>query len=496
MGLFRKLSLLAALLSLLAWDFAQTSSVGIDPIASALRAREFDRALQLIQPALRHAPKSAQLWTLQGIALSGEGREPEALASFRNALKISPEYLPALEGAAQLEYKAGNVAAVSLLQRVLRLRPEDQTSHAMLAVLFCRRGDCVTAVPHFELSGPLLDSQPIALQQYGKCLVRLKQLDKAISVFRRLVTLDSADSNARRNLSTVQLMAERPKDAIETLAPLLQAGDSNTRTLQLAAAAYEADGDTPQAVRLLRQAIVSDPRDVGLYLDFADISLDHQSFQAGIAIINSGLALQPNAAPLYVARGVLYVQMAQYEQAEADFDKADTLDPRQSVSSAALGLEAVQKNDPDQALATVRSKLAKKPNDAYLLYLQAEILSQKGPEAGSPEFQMAQRSLQKAVSLQPGLGAAHDLLAKLDLQAGQNHEAIEQSRRALSIDPKDQTAVYHLIQALRKNGDEAEIPDLLKRLAQLRQEATKQEERRNRYKLIEGDAQPGHSAQP
>jgi tetratricopeptide (TPR) repeat protein len=183
--------------------------------------------------------------------------------------------------------------------------------------------------------------------------------------------------------------------------------------------------------------------------------------------------VQPNSAELYLARGVLYVQMAQYDQAEADFDRANALDPRQAIGSAALGLEAVQKNSPDEALATVRSKLAKKPNDAYLLFLQADILNQKGADVGSAEFQTALGSARKAVSLQPSLAPAHNLLAKLYLQAGQNREAIEESRKALKIDPKDQTAVYHLIQALRKTGDKTELPNLLKRLAELRQEATK-----------------------
>ena len=40
--------------------------------------------------------------------------------------------------------------------------------------------------------------QPIALQRYGACLVRLKRLDKAIAVFSRLVILDSANGNARQ----------------------------------------------------------------------------------------------------------------------------------------------------------------------------------------------------------------------------------------------------------------------------------------------------------
>jgi hypothetical protein len=55
--------------------------------------------------------------------------------------------------------------------------------------------------------------------------------------------------------------------------------------------------------------------------------------------------------------------------------------------------------------------------------------------------------------------------------------------------------VYHLIQALRKTGDKTELPDLLKRLAELRQEANKQEEQRNRYKLLEGNAPADKPAQ-
>jgi tetratricopeptide (TPR) repeat protein len=488
MSVPNKIVFLAGLLFLISVAFAQTGSDPLPAITTALRAREFDKAIQLLQPALQESPNSAQLWTLQGIAFSGEARTREALASFQRALKISPDYLPALEGAAQLEYDAGSASAVPLLQHLLAVHPNDPTSHGMLAVLLCKHGDCAAALPHFEQSGPLLDSQPAALRQYGTCLVRLKQLEKAISVFDRLLTLNSTDDDTRRDLATVQLMAEHPNDAVETLAPLLQAGKPNPRTLELAASAHEASGDTPQAVGLLRQAIIAEPRNIDLYLDFVNLSMDHQSFQAGVAMINSGLAVQPNAAQLYVARGVLYVQLAQYGEAEADFEKANALDPKQGIGSAALGLEATQKNSPDQALATVRSKLAKKPNDAYLLFLQADILNQRGLSVGSTEFQTALASAKKAVGLQPDLGAAHDLLAKLYLQAGQNREVIEQSRKALIIDPKDQTAVYHLIQALRKTEDKAELPELLKRLAQLRQDATKQEQQNNRYRLIEGSA--------
>jgi Tfp pilus assembly protein PilF len=100
------------------------------------------------------------------------------------------------------------------------------------------------------------------------------------------------------------------------------------------------------------------------------------------------------------------------------------------------------------------------------------------------------RSARKAVALRPGLGPAHAVLAKLYLQGGQYAEAVEQCRKAIDIDPKDRTSLYRLVQALRKTGNNAEIPSLLKRLAVLRQEATKEDRERSRFKLVEGDTEP------
>jgi hypothetical protein len=56
----------------------------------------------------------------------------------------------------------------------------------------------------------------------------------------------------------------------------------------------------------------------------------------------------------------------------------------------------------------------------------------------------------------------------------------------LKIDAKDQAALYHLIVALRKTDRKAEIPELLKRLAEARRDATKDEAEQNRYKLVVG----------
>jgi tetratricopeptide (TPR) repeat protein len=473
---------------------SQTPRNRIDPIRSALGAGQYDKAAELTRAALLESPNNAQLWTLQGIALINKGDSKGARTSFQQALKFAPNNVAALAGAAQIEYQEGTPTAVALLNRLLQLRPANPTGHAMLAVLQYRQGNCVAAVPHFERAGPLLDSQIDALHAYATCLVRLKRLDEAGAIFERTVAQHPTDRQERHLLASIQLLARKPQEALTTLQPLLGTPDVDANTLALASRAHEDQGDTPEAVNELRQALLLDPRNTSLYLDFANICFAHESFQVGVDVISEGLLLQQRADELYVARGVLYVQLAQYEKAEADFEKAYELNPNQSLSTAAQGLASVQANDLDHALASIQAKLERKPNDALLLYLQADVLSQKGVDPGSPEFQLAMRSAKKAVTLQPTLGAARGVLAKLYVQNGQYTEAIAQCRKALVIDPKDQTALYRLIQSLRKTGQKEEIPPLLKRLAQLREQATQDERERYRYKLIE-DSQGNPPAQ-
>jgi tetratricopeptide (TPR) repeat protein len=209
-------------------------------------------------------------------------------------------------------------------------------------------------------------------------------------------------------------------------------------------------------------------------------------------MIDAGLKLQPGAAQLYVARGVLYVQLADYDKAGADFEKAAELDPKQGMSAAAQSMLSEEQNqsDPERALATVRAKLAKQPGEAFLWYLQAAILSQNSAEPGSAEFQQGLDSAKRAVALQPSLIAAHNVLAKYYFAAGQNELAVKECRIVLEKDPSDQSALYHLVIALRKSDNQAEIPDLLKRLAKARQDATRLEGERNRYKLVVSSSEP------
>ena len=483
----RTLAGIAGTLLLFSSLTAQVRADRVQQIITALRNQQYAQALALLQPAIEVSPRDARLRTMQGVAFEGQGQIQEALSAYHKALALAPDDTLALQNAAQIEYNRGNPAGIPLIEHLLRLRPEDITSHGMLAVLEYQRGNCAAAVPHFEKAALLFASKLPALHAYGVCLVRLRRFQQAAGVFQQSVVLNSRDPRERQVLASVQIMARQPQQALSTLEPLLR-GIPDADSLELASNADEDLHETDNAVDALRQAILIAPHNVHLYVDFAALSAAHQSFQVGIDAVNDGIHLEPRAAPLYFARGMLYVQIAQYDKAEQDFEKAYALDPSQSLSVAAQGLAAVQQNDLTRALTEVQHNLARKPDDPILLYLQADILVQQGASPGSADFRTAMRSARRAVLLRPALGPAREVLAKLYLQADQYQAAAEQCRKALEVDPSDQTALYHLIQAVRKTDQKAEIPALLKRLATLRQQASNEEREQYRFKLVEGGA--------
>lgn len=478
-------SLLFFLALLVAPAWGQGSGVSVQALTRALRSGDREKALTLARELVRRQPKDPRSWTLEGIVLSDMKRPEEGLKAFQSALRLQPDFLPALEGAAEIAYNSHHPAtARQLLQRLVRIRPEDQTAHAMLGVLSFEAKDCSAAVTHFEKSSEVIHGNPVALTEFGSCLMQLHRPSDAIPVFTRVSALQPQDWHSKYNLAVAEYQAHEYSGAVRTLQPLLKGPHPNVGALNLAGACYEAQNQTAKAVAALRQGIVLDPSDVRNYLDLATISLDHGSYQVGIDVLNTGLKVMPNSWRLHAERGVLNVQLGKFKQASADFETANHLQPSQQTANVAMGITLIQENHLDQSLDFVRKRLKQSPNDAVLNYLLAEILIRMGVHPGSSEYDEAVSAATHATRVNPSFVLARDDLAQLELMAGHLDAVIHESKRALAADPSDQTAVYHLIVAYRQRHNTTEVAALVKRLAVLTKAAQKKYELQNRVRLV------------
>ena len=468
---------------------AQDVNVSISSIESLIRSQQYDQALSTLKTALRGSPGDFKLWTLEGICLALQGNDREALASFDHAIRISPDYSPALKGEIQILYKTGDRRAIPLLERMLKSNSGDVTGHEMLATLEQRAGDCRAAVSQFLLSKDAIANHPDSLEAYGYCLFKLDRTDDAIPVFRQLIPLVPGQAYPSYDLAVLLVATHNNDEAVKVLEPLLTPDQTDPDILSLASQAYEATGNTPKAVALQRQAIVLDPTDPSNYVLFAVLCMTHDSFQVGIDMLNAGLERISGNSSLYLSRGVLYVQLGEYDKAEADFKMAEQLDSTQSIAAYAGDLTVLQRNDPNAALVRVREQLKAHPDNPLFHLLLAQLIMNSAPDPQSSEFKEAMQNALAAAKTKPDLVDAHNELASMYMSLNQYDRAVKECRTALQYDPSNETAMYHLVISLRHSGQSNdELQPLVKRLSEMHQESLRHETDRKRFRLVEEGA--------
>lgn len=476
-----QIALAAALAAAAAFAAAQTNPPDAGPVIQMLREHQNQQAATAADQMLAQAPHDCRLLSLRGIALNGLQKPAEAERSFQDALRYCPDDLLALEGAAEIAYAERRPETPQLLLHIVALRPQDVTAHAMLASFYRGKEDCRAALPHFEASEALFGSRPKFREAYAFCLAKTEQYAQAATVY-EAVLAEAPDPSTRYNLALVEWKLHDAKSALETLRPLLTS-DANEMVLALGSRVAEDGGDTPEAVKLLRSAIVQRPKDTANYLEFAQISFNHHSFQVGIDMLNAGLTQLPEAAPLYLARGVLEVQLSQSEQAIADFERAHKLEPQLSLAMDAMGIVESQQYKQSTALDLFSQQARLHPRDALLQYLYAEALSNASSQEDTT--QKAIQAAERSVAVEPGYAPARDLLALLWLRVQQPQKALEQAQAALKIQPDDDVALYHEIMARRRLGQTDQVQALVKQLATMRSENAQKEKAGHHYMLQE-----------
>jgi len=463
----RKLVTAMAAVGLPAMLCAQQGGDDANAVMRALQHNDNAQAVAIAGRILITHPSDCRILTLRGIALSRGGQVSDANKSFEHAIASCPESLPALEGAAQIAYATHSPAASDLLHRILLQRPDDQTSHAMLGTLSFQRGDCPAAIEHFDHSLALVQKSIEAQRELGACLWAQGDHQKAEEAFRHIAEQDQNEKNLLQ-LAFVQWKSKDFDAALSTLQPLLTSSDAGSKPFALAAQIAEEKGDTPHAVEWLRTANVKDPADTANYLLFATISFNHASYQVGIDVVNAGIQQSPDAAKLYLARGVLQVQLSHYAPALADFEKAHALDPQLSLVQDAMGMIRSQQHDWAGSLQIFQHQAAEHPQDPLIQYLYAEALATGEGDSAGQNLAKAIAAVKKSLQIEPGYQPARDLLCTLLLKTNQYTEVIDQAGIALKQDPNDQSALYEEIQAQRRLGNKEAISPLVRRLQELK----------------------------
>lgn len=441
--------------SILAWlalgvTFGQPS--GIEEVVRALREQRFGAAHGLLQPLLARQPSNARMLALDGMALAGMRQTAASLRQYDRALAVTPDFLPALLGKAEVQYQTSATGAATTLRRVLAIDAENVTAHAMLASLDFARKDCRQAIPHFE-----------------KGLARVEQNETAVAQFATCLSLETRYAEAIRLLEPV-CARSRP-------APYL---------IRLLARAYEFDHRSAGAIELLKRGVGLYPNEESFYLDLGAVCADFNAFDLGLEVLAAGASRIPSSPAIRMLRGILFVLKGDADRGDAEFAEADRLSPKQMhrALGEAYASMLIGSVDLSRTIQTIRDRLKAQPDDAVLHFVLAEALTRTPADPGNPRFAEAVSHLERSCRLKPDFARAHSALGRMYRKAGRPTESIREFETALRLDPASHVDAYQLANLLKTAGRESEAQALFARVRTLREQDRQAADERTRLELV------------
>jgi tetratricopeptide (TPR) repeat protein len=257
-------------------------------------------------------------------------------------------------------------------------------------------------------------------------------------------------------------------------------------------------GHPLEAVREYQRAAELDPSELHLF-DWGTELLTHRALEPATEVFTKGNRLFPKSVRMLVALGVAWYARGSCDQAAKRLVSASDLDPGNPIPYLFLGrMQTVETTALGGSVESLGRFAQLQPGSALANYYYAVSLSKESGEQSAGAMDRdgdAERSarvealLQKAVHLDPKLGAAYLQLGILYAQRADFSRAITAYQKAIEVSPEevgpqlDQTleeAHYRLAHAYLRTGDKAKAQEELELHRNLAKKTKEDAERKRR----------------
>lgn len=395
---------------------ASSIESGVVLAMTALRLKQYDKALAAALALEKVEPNNPLLQSLKGGAYLGQGDRVKARASFERSLALQASYFPAVSSLAQLDLQDQQPeAAQRRLEAFLAQDKKHVPAMNALAALAASQGrqEQVTLwLERAQSENAELVAPAVALAEH---YLRSGQQPKALTLVRKAQLAHAADVDLLDMLGRAQLANEQPEAALETYSKLAALAPKMAAVQLRVASAYMALKNNTAAEDALRKALVLQPDLLPAHLGLAQAALRRGQPEAALATARLLQKQGANAAAGFALEGDILIEQKKAAPALAAYERAFGL----SGSPALLvKLHALQRRSGAAPAVTAASdaRLAtwqqEHPQDMMVaLYLAETLLSDN-------KLKPAIAQLQQIVQKAPNHAAALNNLAWAYQQAG------------------------------------------------------------------------------
>jgi tetratricopeptide (TPR) repeat protein len=354
-------------------------------LALGYRAQgNWDGAAQIYRGLEKAYPKNPQLPLLLGTTLLQQKNIAGARAEFDQALKLAPDYLPALEQAVNLDVMEKQFAAAQQrVQQRIAQNPKSAALQLLLANVLIARGDTNQAESTLRKT---IELQPDAQPAYlilAQLYATANQNQKALADLQAALAKNSKDAGALL-LMGMTYNAEkdypRARDAYERL---LTVASNNVVALNNLAYLYSANlGQLDKGYQLARRARDLAPADPSVADTLGWILFQQGQYSSALSLLRESAARLSDVPDVQFHVGMTDYMMGDEANARTALQRALQLNgnfPEKDECNQCLAVLAV---DPKTAGSDTRAWLEKhvasQPKDSIALMRLAAIYQREG----------------------------------------------------------------------------------------------------------------------
>lgn len=408
------------------------------------------------------------------------------------------------EGVEALE-RGDDATARAILERALAIDPRSADAHTYLGVLDDRANDLNNAERHFAAATRLAPQSARTHNNYGAVLLRLNRLREAATEFEASLRINPKQPHALVNLAQIRFAGNTP-ESLRAADELFRRADALAPDAEIAraltvialrrgdrtqASAYyhaytsrlnSASDNAPNAVMRselggalleagllteaeteLQAALTLDPGNVDTIVRLARVYLARKDIPAAGRTLETAVAHQIEAAPVYALLADVYEKSGHIENAIPALRLAIQLDPQSEKYRFQYGILLTDAEAPAAALIRINEALQSFPKSArlWLALGLANLKMNKNNEAA--------QAFDHAIALDPNFAQAYAYLGMTRIAVGQYEDGVKFYEQALQKDPKLAVVHYLIADALlkRTDADTARIESHLKQTIQM-----------------------------
>jgi tetratricopeptide (TPR) repeat protein/serine/threonine protein kinase len=413
----------------------------------------FEEAVACFRKAIELHPNYANGHNNLGVVLKDLGMRDEAIGCYRKAIELDPNDAMAHSnlGIALSGQKKFDEAVASF-QKAIELDKEYAVPHVNLGVLLSDNGRLDDAIASYRKAIELAPKLALAHNNLGSALWRQRKWDEAIASIKKAIEVDPQYAPAYSHLGATLRKQKKLNEAITACRKAIQLDPKYSPAHQNLGSALWDKGLRDEAIASFRTAIEVDPKNAGAYSSYGTCLMEEkEQIDAAFTYLRKAIELDPQFARAHFNLGVGLKKIGKIDDAIACYRKAIELDPSYAEAFNNLGAALRDQKKLKEAVAALRMAVQLDPEDARRHINLGIVLEDQG------KLDEAIASFRKAMELEPKLARAHNRLGRTLQQQGKLDEAIACFRKAIELEPKDPAQHLYLGTALhdKRQLDEA-----------------------------------------